>query len=270
MLRPVLNPVTGQIDQELTNAKILKNWADAIDLGDDPDVGAKLSGELNPEVAVKRALTEIAARNKLGLADFNWGRRGALQDDAQAATADESSKARQFTAEQNALRFKNYLDGINLRNKQSGKGEPNEIPVPIIKEITFGLDDFIFATGRDMSLEKYNQFAERVGKRWQRNGNVQQSLNEQWAESFPNSRSYAGAEAEPDTNTWYGGTNRGKLNPYFSDEPSQYSDAFVPGAAPPAAAPSAAPPAAEKPKPKPAGTTAPPPKKRRPIESFGR
>jgi hypothetical protein len=250
----------------------MKNWADAIDAGADPSIGAALSGELNPDVAVKRAIAKLKAQDTLGLANFNWNRRGAFQDDAQAATAEENAKDRANRSEINALRIKSYLDGIKLKGDSIGKNMPNEIPVPIIKEIAFGLDDFIAATGRDMPLEKYNKFAELVGKRWQKNGNVQQSLNEQWAKSFPNSRTYAGAEADPDQRGFFSDTP-GMLSPVLEDDaPLNYSDAIPganPGAAPPPPPPAPAP-APPKPKPKSAGTVAPTQKPKKPLSSFGR
>lgn len=255
MLIPVKNPLTGEVDQKLTNEKIMTKWADAIRLGGDPGTGESLSGELNPEVAVKRQLAKLKAAETLGLANFNWNRRDAFQNDAQSATAEENAKNRAFQAEQNALRLKNYLDAQRLRNQGKGGTGPNEIPVPILKEIAFGLDDMIAATRRDMSLEAYNKFAEEASKRWQVNGNVQQSLNEQWAYSFPNSRTYETAEADADMPGFFGG-QRGLLKPRFDDEPTSLGDAatqtpaqvrFTPPAPtkpaekPPAAPPRAAP-----------------------------
>jgi hypothetical protein len=221
MLRPVVNPLTGAVDQQLTNEKIMSRWSDAIQLGGDPSIGESLSGELNPEVAVKRAMAKLKAAEAMGLAGFNWNQRGALQDDAQAATAAENEKNRRFQAEQNALRLKAHLQ------RTKGQGGPNEIPDAIIKTISYGLDDRIAATGRDMSLEDYFRFGEEAGKRWQVNGNVDQAINEVWAETFANSRTFADAEHEADLPGLFGGT-KGKLKPHFADRPVPARDLASP------------------------------------------
>ena len=254
MLRPVTNPLTGAVDQQLTNEKIMKKWAEAIELGGDPGIGESLSGELNPEVAVKRAMMKLKAAEAMGLSGFNWSQRGGLQDDAQAHDSAEKEKQRRFQADQNAARLAAYL---KRGRGQGGAAGPNEIPDAIIKTISYGLDDRIAATGRDMTLEDYFRFGEEAGKRWQENGNVDQALNEQWAESFANSRTFTDAEHEPDTPGLFGGS-KGKLKPYFADRPTNLGEAATQTPAPPAAPVTRTQPAAA---PTPAPTPAKPPTK---------
>lgn len=264
MMEPAINPVTGQVDPVQTEKNIRLDFAEALGAGADPKTGAGLLGTVSPYFQQQQALAAskadefIKGLNVKAAIDERDDKRlfahqDASREDSQAFTAEQNAARYKAQAEQNAARIAGHIQAAAA--KQAGGGKPERaIPKTILGEIALGMDDRIRRTNRMMPAEQYFKFAERVGKRWQMNGNVEQAINEQWAESFPGSTTYEDAEHDTDTpGSFFSSGTRGTLAPTFGDVLTQLAMPEQP----------------PEPTPAPRGT-ATPGKKRKPIESYGR
>jgi hypothetical protein len=273
MLRPTINPQTGEVDQELTNRSLVEAWAEAVEHGGDPATGAKLAGTMNPDFAVREALANIRGSQNINaintrgaiqeeIARLNWNQRGILQNDAQVHDLEKQKRQQEFQSEQNFLAAREHMARIfaaeEAKARAGGGGVPKSPPDGIIKEISYGLDDMIAATNRTMTLEARNEFIARATRRWQKSGNWRDALNVQWRKSFPKSNTFADAEHDRDVpGGFFGGGSRGALRPVFEDETepaptpysqTRYGDVITQISAPPAPV-QAPPPAAPEQKP---------------------
>lgn len=301
-MEPEIDPTTGKINEDLTDMKARRLFGEILQIGgrDYYKDASSAAGTASPQFAAQEALkqmsinaasTSLGARlaQQLAMQQNGFDFRNQYQQNDQTWRSNENEKNRQLRRDIEASRQQARIAQIALQNegKVGANGKKwHSPPKNIINEITWGFEDIIEATGKNITPEDKDRLIDEGIAAWQASGNPKGAVIETFTKRFPGVTTYSGAgnygsTPVPPANTW-----GERFNRFFGGGPQQdnylhpnFGDATLPAQAPTAAptappddgAPLQTPASTSKPKPKAPRVNLDPAAKQKALEEiFGK